>query len=130
MQAKAQQFVPDGTRERILLPLAFCRECGQEFYSVRLKRDQKTGRDLIVHRELDDRFNEDDSVGGFIYFNTADPWPEGDSAEFAERLPEDWVEEKNGGLIARRDRKKYLPQKVHLDTQGQVHPEGLRCHFL
>ncbi|MHC1767595.1 MAG: hypothetical protein AB9869_25505 [Verrucomicrobiia bacterium] len=41
----AQQFVPDGTRERILLPLAFCRECGQEFYTVRLRRDQKTRRD-------------------------------------------------------------------------------------
>ncbi|HOA61881.1 MAG: DEAD/DEAH box helicase [Verrucomicrobia bacterium] len=126
----AQQFVPDGTRERILLPLAFCRECGQEFYTVRLKRDPKAGRDRVVLRELDDRFNEVDSIGGFIYFNTTDPWPEEDSAEFAERLPEDWVEEKNGALIVRRDRRKYLPQRIRLDTQGRVHPEGLRCHFI
>ena len=28
-----QQFVP-GNREKILLPLVFCRECGQEYYSV------------------------------------------------------------------------------------------------
>jgi ATP-dependent helicase YprA (DUF1998 family) len=29
-----QQFVP-GDRDRYLLPLVFCRECGQEYYSVR-----------------------------------------------------------------------------------------------
>ncbi len=126
----AQQFVPDDTRERVLLPLAFCRECGQEFYTVRLKHDQKSGRDQVVLRELGDRFNEDDSVGGFIYFNTVEPWPDEDSAEYAERLPEDWVEERNGVLIARRDRRKYLPQKMHLDTLGQVYPEELRCHFI
>jgi len=34
----AQQFVP-GRRYAILLPLAFCRECGQEFFTVRLMRD-------------------------------------------------------------------------------------------
>ena len=29
-----QQFVPGGKDRRALLPLSFCRECGQEYYSV------------------------------------------------------------------------------------------------
>ncbi len=36
-----QQFVP-GDRDRVLLPLAFCRECGQEYYTVgRRKRPRR-----------------------------------------------------------------------------------------
>jgi len=53
----------------------------------------------VVLRKLSDRFDGDDSVGGFICFNTADPWPEEDSAEFTERSPDDWVEERKGVLI-------------------------------
>ena len=34
-----QQFVPDGTRTKTLLPLAFCRECGQEYYIVNRKHN-------------------------------------------------------------------------------------------
>ena len=30
-----QQYVPGSDRKRVLLPLAFCRECGQEYYLVR-----------------------------------------------------------------------------------------------
>ena len=37
-----QQFVP-GDRDRLLLPLAFCRECGQEYYTVLRYIDPKTG---------------------------------------------------------------------------------------
>lgn len=32
---QAQQFVPGADRSKVLLPLAFCRECGQEYYMVR-----------------------------------------------------------------------------------------------
>ena len=30
-----QQFAPDD-RTKVLIPLAFCRECGQEYYTVRV----------------------------------------------------------------------------------------------
>lgn len=33
LTVNAQQYVPGG-RDRVLLPLVFCRECGQEYYSV------------------------------------------------------------------------------------------------
>ena len=39
---QGQQFVP-GDRGRVLLPLVFCRECGQEYYSVRMTADQEAG---------------------------------------------------------------------------------------
>jgi len=127
---RAQQYVPDGTRERVLLPLAFCRECGQELYVVRLKRDEKTGRDRIIPRDLDDRFNNDDSIGGFVFFSSREPWPDEDTAELAERLPDDWVEEREGLPVPRRDRKKYLPRRLHVNPQGWLDPGGLRCHFV
>ncbi|SHE30916.1 hypothetical protein [Desulforamulus putei] len=37
-----QQFVPND-REKILLPLAFCRACGQEYYMVKVAKDKKSG---------------------------------------------------------------------------------------
>jgi hypothetical protein len=50
---QGQQFVP-GDRARVLLPLAFCRECGQEYYTVRARRE---GTDIVFEpRELLDTF--------------------------------------------------------------------------
>ena len=43
----AQQFVP-GDRERILLPLAFCMECGQEYYTVRKGADAETDEAIFT----------------------------------------------------------------------------------
>ena len=41
-----QQFVP-GDRSRILLPLVFCRECGQEYYSVRATNAGSPGSRIL-----------------------------------------------------------------------------------
>jgi serine protease Do len=54
-----QKYVPGENRDRILLPLAFCRECGQEYYAVRfVTKDQAATRQLEP-RELNDLFTED-----------------------------------------------------------------------
>jgi hypothetical protein len=37
-----QKFVP-GERDKVLLPLAFCRECGQEYYIVWRTKDHESG---------------------------------------------------------------------------------------
>src|SRR5262249_11892899 len=46
---QGQQFVP-GDRDRVLLPLVFCRECGQEYYSVRMAIDASAGRCVFIPR--------------------------------------------------------------------------------
>lgn len=125
-----QKYVPGENRQRILLPLAFCRECGQEYYAVRFAADEKTGRRRYEPRELNDLFSEDSNLAGFIYIDTIDPWPDEDTAEFAERLPDDWVEERKGSLLIRTDRRKYRPLKMFVNTCGEEDQDGLRCHFI
>lgn len=49
---QGQQYVPGGDRSSVLLPLVFCRECGQEYYCVRRASDQEDGADKVVPREL------------------------------------------------------------------------------
>ena len=50
--------------------------------------------------------------------------------EYAERLPDDWVEDRKGALVIRTDRRKYRPLKIFVNTQGVEDHEGLRCHFI
>ncbi len=106
-----QQYVP-GDRGKVLLPLAFCRECGQEYYSVRLAKDKSSGARQFIARDLTDQLPSDDGEPGFLYFNTSDPWPT-DSEDVAQRVPDDWLEDFKGGQRVRSDRKKHLPQPVY-----------------
>lgn len=85
-----QRFVP-GDRARVLLPLACCRECGQDYYVV--EAIGATGPDgvgtILVPRELGDR----DTAGrtrqlGFLHISASEPWP-ADPAAVLDRLPED-----------------------------------------
>ena len=44
ISTSGQLYVP-GDREQLLMPLAFCRECGQEYVPVRLREsEQRSGR--------------------------------------------------------------------------------------
>jgi hypothetical protein len=110
---RGQLFVP-GDRNRVLLPLAFCRECGQEYYLVERFRDE--GRDPWRYRgrELRDRSDSNDCVAGFLYRNDDSPWPEAQDDEFFQRIPEDWTEpDRDGRLRVNRDRRRQLPQAVN-----------------
>jgi hypothetical protein len=42
-------------RNKVLLPLCFCRECGQEYYSVYLAHDTLTGEQRFLPREAHER---------------------------------------------------------------------------
>lgn len=71
---QAQQFVPGSGREKVLLPLAFCRECGQEYYVVRKSRTEE-GRPCYIPRDVSDRFDNDDGEAGYLYISEQEPWP-------------------------------------------------------
>ncbi|MCA9548181.1 MAG: DEAD/DEAH box helicase, partial [Myxococcales bacterium] len=58
---RGQQFVPGEDRKRVLLPLAFCRECGHAYYTVRRERDARH-RERVVPRGS--AFHEDDEPAG------------------------------------------------------------------
>lgn len=124
---QGQQFVP-GDRGRVLLPLVFCRECGQDYYAVWQSTDPATGRRGYRPRELADLGREPGQEAGFLYAAST-PWPD-DSDEVLERLPEDWTEERNGVRRLRRERQPDLPRPVHVGPDGIEHDRGTRCAFI
>jgi ATP-dependent helicase YprA (DUF1998 family)/very-short-patch-repair endonuclease len=123
-----QQFVP-GDRNKILLPLVFCRECGQEYYCVWRMRDPETGAITYLPRELSDRAGSEEAKAGFLYFNSENPWPSGTDEELL-RLPDEWIEETNAGPRVKSTRKKNLPLLVTVAPNGAESSAGLTGHFL
>lgn len=113
-----QVFVPGSERKRALLPLAFCRECGQEYSVVRRTRGEG-GRISYLPRQLSDRLDNDDGEPGFLYISAASPWPD-QAADFVHRLPDAWLETVHGTdtPIVRKSQRKNLPQKIHIDGVG------------
>ncbi len=127
-----QQYVP-GDRNRILLPLAFCRECGQEYYIVQRYRESEGAPFCYRSRELLDRSESEDMAHGFLYVSGPedDPWPTDEEPSFFERIPEDWTEAgKNGEPRVKRDQREKLPKPVGVDTLGVENSDGLRMHFV
>lgn len=94
---QGQKYAPRSDRQSILLPLSFCRECGQEYYIVWLRRNEDTGEQYLSPRDrLADRTDEEGGEAGYLHLSDEAPWPL-DEREVQERLPDDWLEERGGG---------------------------------
>lgn len=111
------------------LAAAFCRECGQEYYTVRSTLDPATGRRAFVPRALSDLQHEDGGEAGFLHISAAEPWPD-EPAAVVGRLPDDWVEEHQGPLRVRPGRRKDLPAPVRVGPDAREADEGVDAHFL
>lgn len=120
-----QRFVP-GDRAKVLLPLVFCRECGQEYYSVRVSNDRPR---VVYERDLRDRLNDEDSEAGFLYHSRQNPWPY-EPVDVISRLPDDWLETSNGAVRVRSARQDDLPKAVRVSADGEVGGDGLDCHYI
>ncbi len=121
-----QQFVP-GDRAKILLPLAFCRECGQEYFTVFLA---KTNEGPVVKpRGLNDQPLDEDQQAGFLYYSTENPWSEG-REDLLARVPEEWLEMRSGVPEVRKDRSPKLPLRLPLNSRGQYDEQGMVFYFI
>jgi hypothetical protein len=116
-----QQFVP-GDRSKILLPLVFCRECGQEYYSVKISEDEE-GNKVYRPRELSDRQGNSEGKNGFLFKSDSNPWPI-EFDELIKRLPDDWFEENAGSIRIRPNRKEFLPKIKRIGTDGVESESG------
>ncbi|KWX01822.1 DEAD/DEAH box helicase domain protein [Carbonactinospora thermoautotrophica] len=122
-----QVSVP-GEREKILLPLAFCRECGQEYLVV--ARTEQGGTVTYGPRQEQD-VSGGDAANGYLYVSTEHPWP--DDPVVAGRLPDSWVANGDDGdsyVLPRLE--KYLPRPVWVGPDGTERPagEGLRAAYV
>ena len=100
--------------ERRLYPLAFCRDCGQEYLMVR--RDTK--QEAFVART---RMQIRDEHDGYLYIDTSDPWP----SDPADRVPDAWTQVSAKGTLrvipSRRDR---VPQAMMVNPMGKILEDG------
>lgn len=106
--------------DKALLPLGFCRECGQEYYVV--ARAVKSGRVSFVPRHDSDA-SGGDAVTGYLYISSDHPWPVDPVAEG--RLPDHWlIGGDDGSTTITPTKRKYLPTPVSLAPDGEEVAEG------
>lgn len=139
-----REFVFDGAvwkagdemRRKALFPLAFCRECGQDYYLVHLVGSNTSnlrrneGADLSVAAQFLPRlFNINDvnptDQAGYLYIGF---WEETGEA-FLEALPENWVEIRGGGPRLTSQAKTKVPLPVEVGVDGTVGEGGVRAYF-
>ncbi|MFW5628639.1 MAG: DEAD/DEAH box helicase [Candidatus Cloacimonadaceae bacterium] len=113
-----QIFIPGSNKERILLPLCFCRQCGQEFYTVFKNFDEKSHTIVFSSRDFGQTGGEDDDAG-YLYelennFNVE------------QNFPPDWRD--IDGKIP-RNRRDYLPTPYKLNQKGEQDSSGKHYFF-
>ncbi|MCK6505650.1 DEAD/DEAH box helicase [Myxococcota bacterium] len=124
-----QTFVPGSDRKRVLLPVAFCRECGQEYYVVE-RVQTRSGSTFLQPREISERPDDDDSEGGYLYINTVDPWPTDPQMQL-DRFPESWVEVRpNGTRRINKNREDRVPQPHLVRPDAVLDDGGVRAWFI
>ncbi len=109
-----QRYVP-GHRNQLLYPLAFCRECGQEYYTVRLQRGTPSRFEprAFEEQQLETARERD----GYLYVSEDEPWPDGQAA--LDRVPEDWLETGPGGTQrVKRTYRSYEPSRHQVAADG------------
>lgn len=121
-----QIYVPNSDKSKILLPLAFCRHCGQEFYTVLKVYDEEREAFKYIPRDLNGRIFDGDQEAGFLYVNEADPWSD-DNAENADKVPDEWKDQNGKVLYNRKD---YVPKPVHVSPDGTLSNSGRQMLFL
>jgi hypothetical protein len=103
--------------KRLLFPLAFCRECGQEYLVVCRQSDAEGA--FFTARQDSDASGGDD-VTGYLYISDDLPWPHSEAAVLENsRLPYTWLTTApDGGQIVTADKQKYLPEPLRVTTAG------------
>lgn len=127
---QGQRFVP-GDRDKVLFPLCFCRECGQEYYTVRITTNTDGQRRRVMPRDFSDRLPDEDSEAGYLYIGSHKPWPK-DTQELVdgEYLPDDWLEERGGIRRIRSHRRDKLPRHVRVFPSGDEDAQGQDCVYI
>jgi ATP-dependent helicase YprA (DUF1998 family) len=114
---EGQFYAPkkDGESEqRVMYPLAFCRECGQEHYLASLasgsEGDQLVPRSPLLHAD-----DDLPGVPGFVSLEDGSLWSEN------EDLPDNFYEARRGGPQVKSHYEKHVPQRIWVTADGKAH---------
>jgi hypothetical protein len=130
MTIYGQRFSPTD-KSKILLPLCFCRECGQEYFSVFSTTDPETGATVFLPREAHDRSHQPGQAPGFLFVSEEKPWPSPNQTEaIFSRLPADWIQESNAKRKLDPKRADGQPVRYTVRPDGTAGPDGIPAAFV
>jgi hypothetical protein len=120
------------TEGRLLYPLVFCRECGQDYYVVRYDADKQ-----IIFPQLptalDISPDDTDIMEGYLTLDEPELWDERDT----DRLPDSWfTETKRNGRVVKKEYARFIPQKLRIFPDGKIsdsllpHSSSTTCWFI
>jgi superfamily II DNA/RNA helicase/very-short-patch-repair endonuclease len=122
------QLVAPNEPDKVLLPLAFCRECGQDYLVV--ARNSKHGVTRYEPRRDRDA-SGGDADNGYLYVSTDLPWTF--DPQFDNRLPSSWMTDTaDGHPEVMPSRRKYVPREVWVGADGVEldRGKGLRAAYV
>lgn len=114
---KYQRSAPEGPTGQPLFPLAFCRECGQDYLVV--TRATVRGQDVLVPRLMTGTLADTNQKPAVLLLRD-EPWPGEDSEELLDLVPEDWTIEHGEQRILDKARRTRLPIPVEVDEFGDL----------
>lgn len=117
------QIVLPGETERRLYPLAFCRECGQEYLMARLTTDDGQFRFVARHElRLAESGGEDEGKDGYLFTSRTPEWPADPIAE--DRLPASWRTDSETGHPVIESKRNRIPQRYRIRPDGVAEKES------
>ncbi|MCM2580543.1 DEAD/DEAH box helicase [Streptomyces meridianus] len=118
---RSYQIEQPGSGGKLLIPLAFCRECGQEYLTV--WRNERDG-DVRYEARRDTVATGGRQGDGYLYVDPDRRWPsDPQQAVVDRRLPESWLElDDKGQEVVRKSFRDRVPRAVTVDPLGR---EGL-----
>jgi superfamily II DNA/RNA helicase/very-short-patch-repair endonuclease len=103
------------TGDRLLFPLVFCRECGQDYYAVRWNIDKDEITPVLP--TAIDNDNSEDPEEGYLTLDETDLWNNDD----LDSLPDNWFKEtKKYGRRVKKEYEKFIPQKLYIYPNGTI----------
>lgn len=103
--------------EKRLYPLAFCRECGQDYLMVRMPKDGD-GSHFIARHDM----RPADQLDGYLFISSEREWPVDPVAE--DRLPLSWRSGQSGNPIVPA-RRGDVPRRVLVSPAGDFVPSDV-----
>lgn len=110
------QVVLPGEPERRLFPLAFCRECGQEYLLARLEETPQGDPTFRARHGL----RPADGADGYLFISTDREWPANPIAD--NRLPGSWLTQTSSGISVTKNHRPHVPRRYWVESDGSAAP--------
>ncbi|MEV5239855.1 protein kinase [Streptomyces cinnamoneus] len=126
---RSYQLEQPGSGGKLLMPLAFCRECGQEYLTV--WRDVK-GDEVRYEARRDTAATGGRQGDGYLYVDHEREWPSHPQLAVDDRrLPESWLElDVRGQEVVKKAYRDRVPRTVTVDAFGHEGRGELKAAFV